>query len=145
MPNSRARRRPPGDKSGDNDNQPDPSKSGKDQSNSNDRAGKTDGPGADRDGRNKVTEDIPQAAPPAERFNKPGEGGYQGIKDAGYVTVQLPEELAAEGKGSQSKGAKSGKTAASQVPVSNMPLPKHVPDAPSEKQQMPLEYRGIIR
>jgi hypothetical protein len=57
----------------------------------------------------------------------------------------LPEELATEGKGGQKKDSKSGKTATSQVPVSNVPLPKHVPDAPSEKQQMPLEYRGIIR
>jgi hypothetical protein len=57
----------------------------------------------------------------------------------------LPEELAAEGKGRPSKDGKSGKAATSQVPVSNVPLPKHVPDAPSEKQQMPLEYRGIIR
>ena len=31
------------------------------------------------------------------------------------------------------------------VPVSNVPLPAHVPDAPTEKQQLPLEYRGIIR
>jgi hypothetical protein len=144
-PQRQGKEKSAGDKSGGNDNQPNPNKAGKDQNDNNDRAGKTDGPGADRDGRNKVTEDIPQAAPPAERFNKPGEGGYQGIKGAGYVTVQLPEDLAAEGKGSQSKGAKSGKTAASQVPVSNVPLPKHVPDAPSEKQQMPLEYRGIIR
>jgi hypothetical protein len=29
--------------------------------------------------------------------------------------------------------------------VSNVPLPPHVPDAPAEKQQLPLEYRGIIR
>jgi hypothetical protein len=60
--------------------------------------------------------------------------------------VQLPEELAAEGKGvGQKKESKGGKTPGSQVPVSNIPLPKHVPDAPAEKQQMPLEYRGIIR
>jgi hypothetical protein len=132
------------DKGGGNGSQPDPNKSAKDQS-KNDHAGKTDGPGADREGRAKMTEEIPQGAPPAERFYKPGEGGYQGIKGAGYVTVQLPEELATEGKGGQKKDSKSGKTATSQVPVSNVPLPKHVPDAPSEKQQMPLEYRGIIR
>jgi hypothetical protein len=142
-PKEQGTEKAPGDKSGGSGNQPDSNKAAKDQSN-NDRPGKTDGPGADRDGRNKV-EDIPQTAPPADRFHKPGEGGYQGLKGAGYVTVQLPEELAAEGKGGQSKSAKSGKTATSQVPVSNVPLPKHVPDAPSEKQQMPLEYRGIIR
>ena len=134
-----------GDKSGGNDSQPDPNKPGKDQSDKN-RAGKTDGNGADQDGRNKVTEEIPQAAPPAERLYKPGEGGYQGIKGAGYVTVQLPEELASEEKGGgQKRDSKGGKAQASQIPVSNVPLPKHVPDAPSERQQMPLEYRGIIR
>jgi hypothetical protein len=31
------------------------------------------------------------------------------------------------------------------TPVSNAPLPAHVPDAPTETQQLPLEYRGIIR
>jgi hypothetical protein len=133
-----------GDNTGGKDNKPDHNKSGKDQSNKN-RAGQTDGPGADQDGRNKVTEEIPQAAPPAERFYKPGEGGYQGIKGAGYVTVQLPEDIAAEEGGGRKKDSKSGKATSSQVPVSNVPLPKHVPDAPSEKQQMPLEYRGIIR
>jgi hypothetical protein len=111
----------------------------------NDRPGTKDGPGADGDGRNKVTEEIPQTAPPVDRFHKPGEGGYQGIKGAGYVTVQLPEELTADGKGSQRQSSKSAKPATSQLPVSNVPLPKHVPDAPAEKQQMPLEYRGLIR
>ena len=132
-----------GEKSGGNENQPDPNKPGKDQGN--ERAGKTDGSGANQDGRNKVSEEIPQTPPP-ERFYKPGEGGYQGIKGAGYVTVQLPEELEAAGKGNgQKRDAKSGKLVPSQVPVSNVPLPKHVPDAASEKQQMPLEYRSIIR
>jgi hypothetical protein len=143
VPKEQGTEKAPGDKSA--GNQSDSSNSAKDQSN-NDRPGKTDGPGTDREGRNKVSEDIPQTPPPAERFNKPGEAGYQGIKGAEYVTVQLPEELAAEGKGGgQKKDGMSGKAANSQVPVSNVPLPKHVPDAPSEKQQMPLEYRGIIR
>jgi hypothetical protein len=31
------------------------------------------------------------------------------------------------------------------VPVSNVPLPPYVPNAPSEKQQVPIEYRGMIR
>jgi hypothetical protein len=133
-----------GEKGGGGGKQPDAKESAKNQRN--DQRGKVDGPGADRDGRGKMSEDIPQAAPPAERFNKPGEGGYQGIKGAGYVTVQLPEELAAEGKGSgQKRDAKSGKATVSQIPTSNVALPKHVPDAPSERQQMPLEYRGIIR
>jgi hypothetical protein len=29
--------------------------------------------------------------------------------------------------------------------VSNVPLPAHVPNAPAEKQQLPIEYRGVIR
>jgi hypothetical protein len=60
--------------------------------------------------------------------------------------VQLPEELAADAKGEttttkQAKEARAYPTA----PVSNVPLPAHVPDAPAEKQQVPLQYRGIIR
>jgi hypothetical protein len=123
---------------------PDPSKPPQDKTDTQ-QPGKSDGPGADRNGRSKASEEIPQSGPPAERFYKPGEGGYQGIKGAGYVTVQLPEELLSETKVGSNKGNKHGKTAASQVPVSNVPLPSHVPDAPSEKQQMPLEYRDIIR
>jgi hypothetical protein len=136
--------KPAGETGGGDGKRPDVKESAKQPRN--DQTGKVDGPGADRDGRGKMSEDIPQAAPPAERFNKPGEGGYQGIKGAGYVTVQLPEELAAEGNGGgQKRDAKSGKATSFQTPASNVPLPKHVPDAPSERQQMPLEYRGIIR
>jgi hypothetical protein len=142
-PKEKGEPKSPGESNGDSGQKPDPSRA-EDRSNSG-QPGKTDGAGADREGRNKVTEEIPRAAPPSERFQKPGEGGYQGIKGAGYVTVQLPEELAAEGKGTQRKSTKGGKSAPSSVPVSNVPLPKHVPDAPAEKQQMPLEYRGIIR
>ncbi len=108
--------------------------------------GKTEGGKDERAGRSKASEEIPQGGPPAERFFKPGEGEYEGIKGAGYVTVQLPEALAAEGKGGDNRGdLKRGRALGSQVPVSNVPLPKHLPDAPAEKQQMPLEYRGIIR
>jgi hypothetical protein len=31
------------------------------------------------------------------------------------------------------------------VPVSNAPLPAHLPNAPTERQHLPIEYRGIIR
>jgi hypothetical protein len=91
------------------------------------------------------SEKIPDGAPPAERFYKPGEG-KEGVKGAGYVTVQLPEELAADSKGetTTTKQAKEPR-AYPTPPVSNVPLPAHVPDAPTEKQQLPLEYRGIIR
>jgi hypothetical protein len=120
----------------------DPSQTGKEQSN--ERTGKMDGKD-EKSGRGKVSEEIPQGAPP-ERFYKPGEGDYRGLKGADYVTVQLPEELTGQGKGGgQKKDSKGGRAASSQVPVSNVPLPKHVPDAPAERQQMPLEYRGIFR
>ncbi len=42
------------------------------------------------------------------------------------------------------KESKGGK-ARTQVPVSNVPLPAHVPNAATEKQQVPIEYRGMIR
>jgi hypothetical protein len=29
--------------------------------------------------------------------------------------------------------------------VSNVPLPAQIPNSPTEKQQLPIEYRGIIR
>jgi hypothetical protein len=128
---------------GDRGEQPDAGKGSQEQSNAQ-QPGKNDGPGTSRNGRSKAPEEIPQAGPPAERFYKPGEEGYQGIKGAGYVTVQLPEELVAEGKGGSNPG-KAGKAARSQVPVSNVPLPRHIPDAAAEKQQIPLEYRDLIR
>ena len=141
-PNEQGKEKNPGDKSSAMGNQPDPNNAGKDQSK--EHPGKTEGGKDEKTGRSKASEEIPQGAPPAERFYKPGEGD-QGIKGVGYVTVQLPEELAAEGGGGRKKDSKGGKSARSQVPVSNVPLPRHVPDAPTEKQQMPLEYRGIIR
>jgi hypothetical protein len=122
-------------------NQPDRDQAGRDPNTQRaDSAGGNNEPA----GRSKATEDIPQGVPPEERFYKPGEGEYKGIKGAGYVTVQLPEELATGGDG-QKKDARGGKAVASKVPVHNVPLPKQMPDAPTEKQPMPLEYRGIIR
>jgi hypothetical protein len=92
------------------------------------------------------SEEKPQVPPPAERFTKPGEEGKGGLKGSRYITVQLPEEIAAEGKGDSAttRQSKEAKTR-SKIPISNVPLPAHVPDAPSEKQNVPLEYRGIIR
>jgi hypothetical protein len=108
-------------------------------------AGKTRGGPQEKLGRSR-SEEPPRDAPPAERFYKPGEQGREGIKGAGYVTVQLPEELAVESKreGSLGKPVKETNTYP-KVPVSNAPLPAHIPDAPAEKQPLPLEYRGIIR
>ena len=122
------------------DNQPDPSnKSDKDAGK--ELTGKTS---SGTLGRSR-SDEIPQAAPP-ERFYKEGEKGNGGVKGARYVTVQLPEELAADSKGEGTTSKQAKETQAySKTPVSNVPLPAHVPDAPMEKQQLPLEYRGIIR
>jgi hypothetical protein len=126
------------------DNQSDPSnKSDKDTGK--ELTGKTPDGAQERLGRSR-SEEIPQGAPPAERFYKPGEEGKEGVKGARYVTVQLPEELAADtkGEGGSSKPSKETRVFP-KTPVSNAPLPAHVPEAPMEKQQLPLEYRGIIR
>jgi len=126
------------------DNQPDPSNKS-DQDTGKELTGKTPGGAQERLGRSR-SEEIPQGAPPAERFYKPGEEGKEGVKGARYVTVQLPEELAADTKGEGSVSKPSKETRAfPKTPVSNAPLPAHVPEAPMEKQQLPLEYRGIIR
>jgi hypothetical protein len=124
-------------------NQPDPSQPGKEQNK--EKTDKNQGGSKEGAGRNQASEEPPQGAPPADRFYKAGEG-KDGIKGARYVTVQLPEEVAADSKGEtmatkESKGNRVG----AKVPVSNVPLPAHVPNAPSEKQQLPIEYRGIIR
>jgi hypothetical protein len=89
---------------------------------------------------------MPKDGPPAERYRQPGEEGPGGIKGAKYVTVQLPEEVAADSSGTTTSG-KDGKESRNRpkLPVSNVPLPAHVPEAPAEKQRMPLEYRDLIR
>ncbi len=124
-------------------NQADPNRPGKEPNK--DGGGKGQGGSKEGGGKNQASEEPPQGAPPAERFYQAGEG-KDGLKGARYVTVQLPEEVAADGKG-ESKATKegTGNRGRSQVPVSNVPLPAHVPNAATEKQQMPLEYRGIIR
>ena len=129
-----------GDGKGD---QPEP---GKPNTDGKEGTGRKSGGSEEKVGKSKASEEIPQGAPPAERFYQAGEQGQEGIKGAGYVTVQLPEEVAADSK-SEGPGTKESqaKRARSNAPVSNVPLPAHVPDAPAEKQPMPLEYRGIIR
>jgi hypothetical protein len=125
------------------DTQPDPSNKS-DKETGKELTGKTPGGSQEKLGRSR-SEQIPQGAPPAERFYKPGEQGKEGVKGARYVTVQLPEELAADSKGEGiSKPSKETRDYP-KTPVSNAPLPAHVPEAPMEKQQLPLEYRGIIR
>jgi hypothetical protein len=124
-------------------NQPDPSKT--DNEGGKELAAKSPGGLGEKAGKSR-SEEIPQGTPPAERFNKPGEKGKEGIKGARYVTVQLPEEVAADSQGEGSTAQESKRVKARpKVPVSNVPLPAHVPGSPAEKQQLPLEYRGIIR
>jgi len=124
--------------------QRDPNQPGKEQTN--EKVGKNQGTSKEGAGKNQSPEEPPQGAPPAERFYKAGEG-KEGIKGAGYVTVQLPEDVVADTKaeGRATKEGKAGTRARPQLPVSNAPLPAHLPNAPTEKQQMPIEYRGIIR
>src|SRR5882724_6391413 len=104
------------------DNQPDPSnKSDKDAGK--ELTGKTPGGSQEKLGRSR-SEEIPQGAPPAERFYQPGEQGKEGVKGARYVTVQLPEELAADSKGEGTISKPSKETRAyPKAPVSNAPLP----------------------
>jgi hypothetical protein len=127
-----------------NQNQSDPNQPGKDPSK--EKAGKTEGGSKDGAGKQQAPEEPPpQGGPQADRFYKPGEG-KEGLAAKGYVTVQMPEELIADAKG-ESRATKESKNSRTrtQVPVSNVPLPAHVPNAPTEKQQVPIEYRGIIR
>ena len=124
-------------------NQPDPNRPGKEPNKN--QSDKNSGGSKEGSGKNQSSEEPPQGAPPSDRFYKTGEG-KEGLKGARYVTVQMPEEVAAESKGesASTKDAKGGRPR-TQIPVSNAPLAAHVPNAPSEKQQMPIEYRGIIR
>jgi len=123
--------------------QPDPNQPSKEEGK--EKMAKNSAGSRDGAGKTQVSEEPPQGPSPAERFYKPGEGP-EGIRGGRYVTVQLPEELAADSKGESrpSKESKGTRTR-SQVPVSNVPLPSHVPNAPAEKQQMPIEYRSVIR
>jgi hypothetical protein len=125
------------DRSQPDPNQKDPNK---------EKAAKSEGGSKDGAGKQQASaEPPPQGGPQADRFYKPGEG-KEGLAGKGYVTVQLPEDVIADSKG-ESRATKESKNnrARTQVPVSNVPLPAHVPNAPTEKQQMPIEYRGIIR
>ncbi len=123
-------------------NQSDPSNP---QKTTDDSAGKMKQNSEGRSGKNR-SEEMPKDGPPAERYRQPGEQGPDGIKGAKYVTVQLPEEIAADSSG-MTTSSKDGTENRNRpkLPVSNVPLPAHVPEAPAEKQRMPLEYRDLIR
>lgn len=106
--------------------------------------GKARGESGRQDGRSRPEEiPRPQGAPP-DRFVKAGEQGDKGLKGARFVTVQLPEE---ETGGSATEGGSGTRRALRpKVPVSNMPLRgPDSPDAPPERQPLPLEYRELIR
>ena len=132
----------PGDQKEHKANQPDPSTAEK---TTDESTGKMKESSEGRSGKNR-SDEIPKDGPPAERYRQPGEQGPEGVKGAKYVTVQLPEEVAADSSGvtTSSKDGKESKNRP-KLPVSNMPLPAHVPEAPAEKQRMPLEYRDLIR
>ena len=132
-----------GDKKEQKADQPEPSSPEK--SKTSESAGKMKESSEGKSGKNRSAE-MPQDGPPAERYYKPGEQDREGIKGAKYVTVQLPEEIAADGNG-VTTSSKDGKEIRNRqrVPISNVPLPAHVPEAPAEKQRMPLEYRDLIR
>lgn len=125
-------------------NQTDPNQANKEPNK--EQAGKTQGGSKEGAGNQQASEQPPpQGVYPADRLYPSGEG-KQGLQGTGYVTVQLPEEIAADGKfeSRPSKDARNGRSR-SQIPVSNVPLPAHVPNAASEKQELPIEYRGMIR
>jgi hypothetical protein len=132
----------PGDKKEHKANQPDPSNPEK---TTDESAGKMKESSEGRSGKNR-SDEMPKDGPPAERYRQPGEQGPEGVKGAKYVTVQLPEEVVADSSGATTS-SKDGKESRNRpkLPVSNMPLPAQVPEAPAEKQRMPLEYRDLIR
>jgi len=141
-PKEQGQDKSPSGEAKDNQSQRDPNQPDRDK----ESPGKTQGGLKEGGGKQQASaEPPPQGGSPAERFYKPGEG-KEGLKGAGYVTVQLPEEVVADAKGESraTKDAKNSRTR-TQVPVSNVPLPAHVPNAPMEKQPVPIEYRGIIR
>jgi hypothetical protein len=133
----------PGDQKEQKADQPDPGNPEK--SKISESAGKMKESSEGKSGKNRSNE-MPQDGAPAERYYKPGEQDREGIKGAKYVTVQLPEEIAANGNG-VTTSSKDGKQIRNRqrLPISNVPLPAHVPEAPAEKQRMPLEYRDLIR
>ena len=124
---------------------PDRSDAGKPEKTTDESTGKMKENPEWRSGKNR-SDEVPKDGPPAERYRQPGEQGPDGIKGAKYVTVQLPEEIAADSSG-MTVSSKDGKVSKNRpkLPVSNVPLPAHVPEAPAEKQRMPLEYRDLIR
>ncbi len=142
-PQGQSQQNNPGEQKEQKADQPD--RSNPEKSKTSESAGKMKEGSEGKSGKNRADE-MPQDGAPAERYYKPGEQDREGIKGAKYVTVQLPEEIAANGNG-VTTSSKDGKETRNRqrLPVSNVPLPAHIPEAPAEKQRMPLEYRDLIR
>ena len=95
-----------------------------------------------RAGSQKPDESIPEGKPP-DRFNRPGEG-TEGIAGGRFVTVALPKAIAT-GSSSDALTGQEGGSVHAPVPFSNVPLPPgRDPEAASEKQHMPMEYRKLF-
>ena len=144
-PQGKSQQNNPGEQKEQKANQPQPDPTNPEKTNTDKSAGKMKESSEGKSGKN-TSEELPQDGPPAERYYQPGEQGREGIKGAKYVTVQLPEEIAPGGN-DVATSSKDGKEIRNRpkLPVSNVPLPAHVPEAPAEKQRMPLEYRDLIR
>jgi hypothetical protein len=142
-PKERGDEKSPLSEANNDQNRPDPNQPGKDPEK--EKTAKNQGGSKEGAGKEQASPEPPQGSSPKDRFYKAGEG-KEGLKGAGYVTVQLPEDLMADAKG-ESRATKDSRDSRprSQVPVSNVPLPPHLPNAPTEKQPLPIEYRGIIR
>ncbi len=99
--------------------------------------GETEGKGS------KAQEGEIPGGPNPERYQQPGELGEKSLRGAGYVTVELPEGEATASKSGRGEGKRAPRA---NFPVSNIPLPPASgPESAREKQQLPLEYRGLIR
>jgi hypothetical protein len=79
-----------------------------------------------------------------ERYYKLGEGGAAiHIRDARYVTFQLPTEIAASGTGQLAPDQARPRAT---TPYSNAPLKQQqLPVSPDEQQLVPPRYRQLIR
>jgi uncharacterized membrane protein YgcG len=79
-----------------------------------------------------------------QRFLKPGERGPAiNVRDARYVTFQLPTEIASTGAGVMVPDNTSPRAT---TPYTNLPLKQErLPVSPDEQQLVPPRYRELIR
>jgi hypothetical protein len=79
-----------------------------------------------------------------ERYYKMGEGPGIAVRDARYVTFQLPSEMASSNSGGATVPDTSRPTAT--VAYTNAPLKnERLPVTPDEEQRIPPRYRDLIR